>query len=123
MIGTLIKSRCILHGIHSYPYNAFMNIWTYLVDEHALALLFRDVPLWGLLLAIAFTVFLLSKGADWMIDGAVALAMRTKLPKIVIGATILSLGTTAPEAFVSVMAAFMGNPGLALGNGVGVHHC
>ena len=96
-----------------------MNIWTYLVDEHALALLFRDVPLWGLLLAIAFTVFLLSKGADWMIDGAVALAMRTKLPKIVIGATILSLGTTAPEAFVSVMAAFMGNPGLALGNGVG----
>ena len=36
-----------------------------------------------------------------------------------IGATILSLGTTTPEAFVSVMAAWMGNPGLALGNGVG----
>lgn len=96
-----------------------MSIWTYVVDEHALAEVFTAFPLWGLLLAIAFTVFLLSKGADWMIDGAVSLALRTGLPKIVIGATILSLGTTAPEAFVSVMAAFMGNPGLALGNGVG----
>ncbi len=96
-----------------------MNIWTYVVDEHALAEVFASFPLWGLLLAIVFTVFLLSKGADWMIDGAVNIALRTGLPKIVIGATILSIGTTAPEAFVSVMAAFMGNPGLALGNGVG----
>ena len=91
----------------------------YIIDEHALGEVFAGFPLWGLLLAIAFTVFLLSRGADWMIDGAVSLAMMTGLPKIVIGATILSLGTTAPEAFVSVMAAFMGNPGLALGNGVG----
>jgi cation:H+ antiporter len=62
---------------------------------------------------------MLSKGADWMIDGVVDLARRTGLPKIVIGATVVSLGTTMPEAFVSVMAAYMGNPGLALGNGVG----
>ena len=68
---------------------------------------------------IAVCIILLSKGADWMIDGVVHLAERTGLPKIVIGATIISLGTTTPEAFVSVMAAFMGNPGLALGNGVG----
>ncbi|MDF1567248.1 MAG: calcium/sodium antiporter [Spirochaetaceae bacterium] len=96
-----------------------MKIWAYLVDEHALGDVFAGIPTWGLLLAIALTVLMLTKGADWMIDGAVDLALRTKLPKIVIGATILSLGTTAPEAFVSVMAAFMGNPGLALGNGVG----
>lgn len=96
-----------------------MSIWTYFVDEHALGEVFAGFPLWGLILAISFTVLLLSKGADWMIDGAVNLALRTGLPKIIIGATILSLGTTAPEAFVSVMAAFMGNPGLALGNGVG----
>jgi cation:H+ antiporter len=61
----------------------------------------------------------LSKGADWMIDGVVDMAERTGLPHIVIGATIISLGTTTPEAFVSVTAAWMGNPGLALGNGVG----
>jgi cation:H+ antiporter len=72
-----------------------------------------------LLLIIAVCIALLSKGADWMIDGVVALAERTGLPKIVIGATVVSLGTTLPEAFVSVMAAYMGNPGLALGNGVG----
>ena len=96
-----------------------MDIWTYFIDEHALGNVFAGFPLWGLFLAIAITVYLLSQGADWMIDGAVSLALRTGLPKIIIGATILSLGTTAPEAFVSVMAAFMGNPGLALGNGVG----
>ena len=54
-----------------------------------------------------------------MIDGVVYLARRIGLPRIVIGATIISLGTTTPEAFVSVMAAWLGNPGLALGNGVG----
>jgi cation:H+ antiporter len=68
---------------------------------------------------IVVCIAILSKGADWMIEGVVHLAERTGLPKIVIGATIVSLGTTMPEAFVSVMAAFMGNPGLALGNGVG----
>jgi len=72
-----------------------------------------------LLIIIAVCIALLSKGADWLIDGVVDLAQRTGLPKIVIGATVVSLGTTLPEAFVSVMAAYMGNPGLALGNGVG----
>jgi len=96
-----------------------MNFWSYLIDEHALGDIFSSFPLWALLLAIAITVSLLSKGADWLVDGAVALARRTGLPKILIGATILSLGTTAPEVFVSVMAAVLGNPALALGNGVG----
>ena len=96
-----------------------MTVLTYLFNEHALEDFFSTMPLWILLLTIALTIFVLSKGADFMIDGAVHLALRTKLPKIIIGVTILSLGTTAPETFVSVMAAFMGNPGLALGNGVG----
>jgi cation:H+ antiporter len=77
----------------------------------------QSIPM--LLLIIVVCIALLSKGADWMIDGVVDLAERTGLPKIVIGATVVSLGTTLPEAFVSVMAAYMGNPGLALGNGVG----
>ena len=72
-----------------------------------------------LLVIIVICIVMLSLGADWMIDGVVDLAERTGLPKIVIGATLVSLGTTLPEAFVSVMAAYMGNPGLALGNGVG----
>ncbi|MFH2125930.1 MAG: sodium:calcium antiporter, partial [Pseudomonadota bacterium] len=80
-------------------------------------------PMWGLLLLLIVCIVVLSKGADLMVDGAVALARRTGLPRIVIGATIISLGTTTPEMFVSVMAAWTGNPGLALGNGVGSIIC
>ncbi len=95
------------------------TVWHYLADEELLAQLISGLPVWGLLLAAAAGIFLLSKGADLMIDGVVDLAERTGLPKVVIGATIVSLGTTMPEAFVSVLAAFQGDPGLALGNGVG----
>jgi cation:H+ antiporter len=88
-------------------------------DETVLQQFVAELSTLSLLLIIAVCIVLLSKGADWMIDGVVDLAERTGMPKIVIGATVVSLGTTLPEAFVSVMAAFMGNPGLALGNGVG----
>ena len=91
----------------------------WIVDEEVLQGFVGDLSIVVLLLIIVASVALLSKGADWMIDGVVDLARRTGLPKIVIGATVVSLGTTLPEAFVSVMAAFLGNPGLALGNGVG----
>lgn len=88
-------------------------------DETHLLHLLQDFPTIALFGIIAICILSLAKGADWMIDGVVDLARRTGLPRIVIGATIISLGTTMPEAFVSVMAAWMGNPGLALGNGVG----
>lgn len=64
-------------------------------------------------------IYILTKGADMAIDGAVALARSLKLSPMVIGATIVSIGTTMPETFVSVMAAWSNEPGLALGNGVG----
>lgn len=95
------------------------SIWQWIGDEALLQSLITNFSTMVLLVLIVVCIFTLSKGADWMIDGVVSLARRTGLPKIVIGATIISLGTTTPEAFVSVMAAFMGNPGLALGNGVG----
>jgi len=88
-------------------------------DEALLDNLVAGFSTIALLILVAVCIVILSKGADWMIDGVVHLARRTGLPRIVIGATIISLGTTMPEAFVSVMAAWLGNPGLALGNGVG----
>jgi cation:H+ antiporter len=88
-------------------------------DEAVLQQFVSGLSTLNLLVMIVVCIVLLSQGADWMIDGVVDLAERTGLPKIVIGATVVSLGTTLPEAFVSVMAAYMGNPGLALGNGVG----
>ena len=95
------------------------GILYWVADETALQQLMAEQSMLILLVVIVGCIAMLSKGADWMIDGVVDLATRTGLPKIVIGATVISLGTTLPEAFVSVMAAYMGNPGLALGNGVG----
>lgn len=95
------------------------SIWRWMADESVLQNLMAEQSTVVLLIIIVVCIAMLSKGADWMIDGVVDLASRTGLPKIVIGATVVSLGTTLPEAFVSVMAAYMGNPGLALGNGVG----
>jgi cation:H+ antiporter len=68
---------------------------------------------------IAGMLFVLSKGADILVDQAVSLSVRWGVPKMVIGATIVSLGTTLPEATVSVLAAVNGNPDLALGNAIG----
>jgi cation:H+ antiporter len=95
------------------------SIWQWMGDEKVLNEWVAGISTLYLIGIIIVCIVLLSKGADWMIDGVVSLAERTGLPKIVIGATIVSLGTTTPEAFVSVMAAIMGNAGLALGNGVG----
>jgi cation:H+ antiporter len=95
------------------------TLFQWIADEALLQSLVAGLSTPALLLIIVVSIALLSQGADWMIDGVVDLAQRTGLPKIVIGATVISLGTTLPEAFVSVMAAYMGNPGLALGNGVG----
>ena len=91
----------------------------YIVDESALHSAVAHLSSPFLVIFIAVCIALLTKGANVMIDGVVHLACRTGMPRIVIGATVVSLGTTTPEAFVSVMAAWMGNPGLALGNGVG----
>lgn len=72
-----------------------------------------------LFIIIAISLFLLSKGADILVGEAVNLSIRWGIPKMIIGATIVSLGTTLPEAAVSVMAAINGNPDLALGNAIG----
>ncbi len=66
---------------------------------------------------------LLGKAADWLVGEAVVLSERSGLPKVIIGATVVSLGTTAPEVAVSVLAALKGQPGLALGNAVGSVIC
>ena len=78
-----------------------------------------SLPTIAILTVVAFTLFTLSKGADILVDEAVSLSIHWGVPKLIIGATIVSLGTTLPEATVSVLAAINGNPDLALGNAVG----
>jgi len=72
-----------------------------------------------LLVIAAISIGVVIKGADYLVDGAAAIAVRLGMAKVVVGATIVSLGTTTPEMAVSVLAAYQGNAGLALGNGVG----
>jgi len=96
-----------------------MELIHFMINEGVLQSAVEGLTTSLLLLVIALGLVAIVKGADWMIDGVVHLAERTGLSPIVIGSTIISLGTTTPEAVVSVMAAWMGNPGLALGNGVG----
>lgn len=71
------------------------------------------------ILLIVIGVVLVIWGADRMTDGAVSIAQRLKIPKIVIGLTIVAMGTSAPEFFVSLMSALKGTPDLAVGNVVG----
>ncbi|MFQ5739227.1 MAG: sodium:calcium antiporter [Acidobacteriota bacterium] len=79
---------------------------------------------WPLLaIVIALCMGALVRGADWLVGEAVALSERSGIPKVVIGATVVSLGTTTPEAVVSVLAAIQGRSGLALGNAVGSIIC
>ena len=76
-----------------------------------------------LFVIIAITLYLLGKGADMLVEEAVTLSTRWGIPQTLIGATIVSLGTTTPEAAVSVFAAVQGDPDIALGNAVGSIIC
>lgn len=62
---------------------------------------------------------LLIKGADFFVDGASGIADKFGIPQIIIGLTIVALGTSAPEAAVSITAAFNQNTGVAIGNVIG----
>ena len=91
--------------------------------EQWLEHLIVGIPSIGLLLIVAVMLYTLGKGADWLVDEAVVLSTRWGLGKAVIGATIVSIGTTTPEAAVSVFSAIQGKPDLALGNAVGSIIC
>ncbi len=78
---------------------------------------------WLLWLITFGAIPILVYGADRLVAASVALAESLNIPKVIVGATIVSLGTTAPEAAVSVRAAWSGQAGLALGNGLGSIIC
>ena len=70
-------------------------------------------------IAIFFGLLILVKGGDWLLKAAVALSINLSIPKIVIGMTVVSFATSAPELIVSVKSALMGHPDLAMGNVIG----
>lgn len=70
-----------------------------------------------IILIIGF--FLLIKGADIFVDGASSIAKKIGIPSVIVGLTIVSLGTSAPELAVSLISSFNGNNGIAVGNVLG----
>ena len=78
-----------------------------------------------LLSVLLFLVGLLCliKGGDWFVEGASALARRFHLPELLIGATVVSIGTTLPEVMVSTMSAVSGHGEIAYGNAIGSVIC
>jgi cation:H+ antiporter len=75
------------------------------------------------LVGLAVGVAILVKSADWFTDAAIEVARRFRIPEIIVGATLVSLGTTLPEFAVSVTAAVVGKTDMAVGNAVGSTIC
>ena len=76
-----------------------------------------DILINTLLLIAGF--ILLIKGADWFVDGAAGIASKMGISQLVIGLTIVAMGTSAPEAAISISSAIKGSAGIAVGNVLG----
>ena len=107
-MGSLIRARSNCETFDAYALKSFFMkgnrmVWTVLL----------------FLLGLAIIV----KGGDWFVEASVWLAEITGVPKILIGATVVSLATTLPEFFVSVIAVSGGSTGLGVGNALGSIIC
>lgn len=76
-----------------------------------------EILIQSLLIVVGFTM--LVKGADWFVDGSSGIATKFGIPQLVIGLTIVAMGTSAPEAAVSITAALKGSADITIGNIVG----
>lgn len=79
--------------------------------------------MWNELLLLLGGLALIIKGGDFFVAAAIRLAEFLRMPRVVIGSTLVSLATTTPELVVSIMAGLRGEAGLAVGNAVGSCIC
>lgn len=77
------------------------------------------MEIFGNVVLLIISFVLLAKGADFFVDGASGIATKLKIPQIIIGLTIVAMGTSAPEAAVSISAAIEGNADITIGNILG----
>jgi len=82
-----------------------------------------EFGIWMNILLLVIGLAIITKGADKFVDSAVVIARRTRVPEVIIGATIVSLGTTFPEFSVSVMSGFFGRPQTTMGDAIGSTIC
>ncbi len=81
------------------------------------------LPIWANAALFVVGFLLLIKGGDWFVDGAQSIAHRFGMPELLIGATVVSIGTTLPEVMVSAQGAMAGNGSIAFGNAIGSIIC
>ncbi len=79
----------------------------------------ENIPVWQAVVLLVLAFYLLAKGSTWLVDGAVGIAERFNVPKLLIGIVLVGFATTAPEFAVSVLSAVQGRAEMALGNAVG----
>ena len=79
--------------------------------------------IWFNILLFAIGLVMLIKGGDWFVDSASGIARKFHLPELLIGATVVSIGTTLPEVMVSAQGAMAGSGGMAYGNAIGSIIC
>lgn len=72
---------------------------------------------------IAIGFFMLMLGAQWLVDGASTFARKYHIPEIIIGLTIVSIGTSMPELMVSLTSAIGGHADISIGNVIGSNLC
>ena len=84
---------------------------------------FHGVPFLVLAIFFIISIFILGRSAELIVDVAVILSLKLQIPRLIIGATVISLGTTLPEVCVSVLASVQGKGSMALGNAVGSIIC
>ena len=75
--------------------------------------------MWIQLLLVIVSIVIILLGANYLTDGAAALAARFKIPQLIIGLTVVAFGTSAPELTVSILGSLQGNGGIAVGNVIG----
>ncbi len=80
---------------------------------------FETLPVWGNVLSILGAIFVVGTGAHWVVESAARLAKRLGVSELVIGLTVVALGTSAPEFAVTLIAAFKGQGDISVGNIVG----
>jgi cation:H+ antiporter len=84
-----------------------------------LAIDFNALPLWLNSLIVVITILIIGKGAHWLVESAALIAKRMGISELVIGLTVVALGTSAPEFAVTLISAFKGQGNISVGNIVG----
>ena len=81
------------------------------------------MPWYLIVVYLAAGIALLYYGAEWLVKGGVCIAERSGIPPLIIGLTLVSFATSAPELVVSIKAAYSGNGDISVGNVVGSNIC